>query len=302
MSPTAIILIIISAGMHAAWNLRSKSRSPSPMFFLATCVWTVIIFSPVVIHHADKLPAITTDVWKLLIATSFAQAVYFIGLGAAYRAGDMSIAYPLARSSPVIVVTFVSLVLGRGDQISSLCVAGIVLVVAGCFILPMRRFNDFRLSNYMNVCCLMALLAAFGTAGYSIIDDEALRRMRDSTGGAFDNVSAPMVYIVLQAATTSSWLGLFMLIYPGQRGEFAAIMRRNKRHAAVMAVMICVTYSLVLASMAFAKDVSYVVGFRQLSIPIGAMLGVWILREPCPKPKMIGIAVLLAGLVMVAVG
>ena len=38
-------------------------------------------------------------------------------LAAAYRSGDMSLAYPLARSSPVIVVAVVTMLLGRGDQV-----------------------------------------------------------------------------------------------------------------------------------------------------------------------------------------
>jgi hypothetical protein len=39
-------------------------------------------------------------------------------------------------------------------------------------------------------------------------------------------------------------------------------------------------YSLVLIAMSFAKNISYVVAFRQLGIPIGAILGMVILKEP----------------------
>jgi drug/metabolite transporter (DMT)-like permease len=302
MSATAIILIVVSAGMHAGWNYVGKNRRPSIAFFLGATALGTACLLPILVYHHAKLPLITADVWGLLLLTGVAQCAYFSGLGTAYRFGEMSIAYPLARSSPIIVVTFVSLVLGRGDQISTACITGAAMVVGGCFMLPMRRFTDLRLSNYLNVCCLMALLAAIGTSGYSIIDDEALRRMRAAPGDAFSTTTAPMIYIIIQGIFTSLWLAVVVLMHRGERTEMATVLRHGKRTAAVTGLVIYLTYGLVLASMAFAQNVSYVVAFRQLSIPIGAALGISLLKEPCPPPKLAGLLLLVAGLVLVAVG
>ena len=54
--------------------------------------------------------------------------------------------------------------------------------------------------------------------------------------------------------------------------------------------------------MAYVTDISYVAGFRQLSIPLGAGLGIVFLKEPCPAAKIAGIAVLFIGLVLIGVG
>ena len=62
------------------------------------------------------------------------------------------------------------------------------------------------------------------------------------------------------------------------------------------------TYGLVLASMAYVTNVSYVAAFRQLSIPIGAVLGLTIQREPRYLPKIIGIVIVSVGLILVGVG
>jgi uncharacterized membrane protein len=67
-------------------------------------------------------------------------------------------------------------------------------------------------------------------------------------------------------------------------------------------VTIFFTYTLVLFAMYLARDVSYIVAFRQLSVPIGAALGVLVLREPLHRPKIIGIAVVTVGLLLVALG
>ena len=54
--------------------------------------------------------------------------------------------------------------------------------------------------------------------------------------------------------------------------------------------------------MTHAKNVSYVVGLRQLSIPIGTILGVFLLKEKGSLPRFIGVGILFIGLVLVAIG
>ncbi len=63
-----------------------------------------------------------------------------------------------------------------------------------------------------------------------------------------------------------------------------------------------VGYSLVLVSVTFVKNVSYVLAFRQLSIPIGVILGMVLLKEPMYIPRIAGTAVLFIGLVLVTIG
>jgi uncharacterized membrane protein len=62
------------------------------------------------------------------------------------------------------------------------------------------------------------------------------------------------------------------------------------------------TYGLVLASMTYVTDVSYVAAFRQLSIPIGALFGIVLLKEQCPAPKLLGILIISIGLILVGIG
>ena len=73
-------------------------------------------------------------------------------------------------------------------------------------------------------------------------------------------------------------------------------------HATAAGVAIYVAYALVLVAMAFVDNVSYVVGFRQLCIPLGAAFGIGVLKEPAHKPKLVGLAIMLVGLILIAVG
>jgi len=54
-------------------------------------------------------------------------------------------------------------------------------------------------------------------------------------------------------------------------------------------------------SMNYVSNVSYVAAFRQLSIPLGAIFGMAFLKEPRHLPKIVGIAVIFVGLVLVGV-
>jgi drug/metabolite transporter (DMT)-like permease len=302
MTVTALILLVASVGLHAGWNLLGKKEHPSAAFFFVADILGSVVLLPVVVMYGSALLHFPARVWFLIFISGFFFTLYYASLAGAYRAGDMSVAYPLARSSPVIVVTFVTLVLGRGDQVTVRCIIGIVLVVGGCFLVPMKRFSDFRLRNYLNLMCLLALGAAVGTAGYSMIDDEALRILRGTAAMDVGITAMTMVFCFMETINCALWLGAFVLIWPGERGALRGVLRTRKARAALTGVAIYVTYILVLISMAYVRNVSYVVAFRQLSIPIGAALGVIILKEPRHVPKFVGTAVMLVGLILVGTG
>jgi drug/metabolite transporter (DMT)-like permease len=301
MTGVAILLLSVSAVLHASWNFISKSNSPSAAFLLVANTVGCVILVPVAVVFGVEYAAFPSSVWMLIIITGLFQALYYASLAGAYRSGDMSLAYPLARSSPVIVVTVVTFILGEGDTISLQCVVGIVLVVAGCSFVPLKTFSGFHLRNYLCRTCGFALLAAVGTAGYSIVDAEALRWLRESLSDESSIVVVTILYALAEAISSSLWLLLFVSVRKEEREQLTQVMKSGKRMALLAGVGIYLTYTLVLISMSWAKNVSYVVGFRQLSIPIGVMMGVFLLREPLYRPKAFGVVILLIGLVLIAV-
>ncbi|MBN1901855.1 EamA family transporter [Candidatus Sumerlaeota bacterium] len=303
MQLIAIILVALSAFIHAGWNLASKRQHPSAAFFLITSLTGILLFSPILFMYGrTALPGFSVKVWTFLVATGFFMALYYISLAGAYRSGELSVAYPLARSSPVIVVSVVAFLLGRGAQVSFICVLGIILVVGGCFLIPMQKFREFRLNRYLNATCGLALLAAIGTSGYSIIDDEALRTLRNNPDISLNTTQVTLLYSFCEALAVSLWLFLFIAVRRNGRLDMRETLRTKTRHAILAGLAIHITYAIVLVSLAFAKNVSYVVGFRQLSIPLGAVFGIVILKEQPHIPKIMGVAIMFIGLLLVAMG
>ena len=304
MSIIAVVLIVTSAFMHAAWNFVSKRRSPSLAFFFITAVSAAVLMSPTLFIHRQTLPLIPIFVWGLILATGVAQMVYFFGLAGAYKQGDISLAYPLARALPVLLIAVISLMLGKGGEIGRLGLAGMALITLGCIVLPLPHFQKVRPRDYLTVVTLMALIAAIGTTGYTLIDDQALRQLRDASAIELSNGEVTLLFISLQTISTAVMLGIGTLLYRPERVQLKGVIKNRSLiiTGLVTGVVIMATYGLVLTSMAYVTNVSYVAAFRQLSIPIGAVLGLTLQREPRYLPKLIGIGIVSVGLIMVGTG
>lgn len=299
MTPLALVLVIISTFMHALWNYLGKRRSPSASFFLLASFSTAVCLSPVLIYYRQALPQVLPAVGGLLLATGIFQAIYYIGLAGAYRFGQLSVAYPLARALPALLVTVVSALLMIGKPVGWLGWVGVVTVVAGCLAIPLTSFRAWRLSSYFNLCCALAFMAACGTTGYTIIDSQALARLRALPGLGMSALEIAVLFMVLETSAIALILSIYVLLNPAERKAFQEIRRNGWPYAALTGLIITVTYGLVLAAMAYVTNVSYLAAFRELSIPLGALLGMTLQKEPAPLPKLVGIGVVLVGLLLV---
>lgn len=302
MTTAAILLLALSALLHAAWNFVSKQNRPSAAFFLVANAFGCLVFVPAAVLYGRQYVLFSAHVWWLVVLTGSFLALYFVSLAGAYRAGDLSLVYPLARSSPAIVVVIVTVGLGQGDQIGLYCMLGILLVVAGCFLVPMKTFRDFRLKNYFCRTCALALLAAVGTAGYAVTDAEALRLLQARLPDGSGMVAITLLYALVEAVSGTVFLALYVAARATERVELARVVKSDCRVALLAGTGIYTTYGLVLLSMSLVDNVSYVVGFRQLSIPIGVAMAAVLLKEPITRPKLTGVAILVLGLLLIAIG
>ena len=225
MTLTAAVLVIISACMHAGWNVFSKSHSPTIGFFQIATLGTVFWFSPILFMTADLLAGISFSLWGILLVAGLFQALYYAGLASSYARGALSIAYPLARSFPLLIVVALTFAAGRGSDLSVLAILGSTAIVLGALILPMQSFRDFRLTNYLNGSCAFAVIAAVGTAGYSFVDDIGMHMIKRLPSEAAGWERA-LLYLVLECVFTAVWLQALMLFTEKSTARF----RANWRH------------------------------------------------------------------------
>jgi drug/metabolite transporter (DMT)-like permease len=297
MSLTAVVLLLLSALIHAGWNLLSKRSVPTAGFFVVANTLGAVVCLPWIVTYGSTVFRIPGPVWAFIGVTGLFQAIYLSSLAAAYRHGDLSTAYPIARSLPVVLVPLAALGLGRGEHLSILFFAGAVLVLAGGILVPMKGSLHFNNRTLQSRAFIMAVCAAIGTAGYSLIDDQALRLLRAALSGGRSSLPLTMIYLFFEALCCSAWL--FLVSFTERRKTANGIPLGT---AALAGVGMYLAYALVLLAMAHAREVSYIVAFRQISILAGAVMGVVILKEPAHRAKLAGIGLLFAGLTMVSMG
>ncbi len=148
MSLTAVFLLVIAAATHAGWNFLGKRQHPTSAFFLLANTLGCLYMAPVLIPYGRALGAFPAHVWPLIALSGLCDALYYAALAGAYRAGELSIAYPLARSLPVLFVALLTRALGQGSPLSGLALGGMALIVVGSLVLPTRRLAEWSLRSY----------------------------------------------------------------------------------------------------------------------------------------------------------
>lgn len=301
MDTTAIFLVLLSACMHAGWNFFSKSNSPTLGFFLLSTAGTCICFSPIIFFTYDLLPAMNRNLWGTLLIASFFHATYLTGLAGAYARGALSIAYPLARSLPLLLVTGITFLMGKGGELSLWATLGICAIIIGAFVLPMDTFHDLKWKNYCNTSCAFALVAAIGTTGYTFMDDLGMHQLSVITSPACGWMRA-MFFQSVECVFTGIWLTMLLRSSPESRIHLRQHWRIFLGKAIITGIAIGLTYGIILLAMLYASNVSYIIALRQLSIPVGAILGIRFLNERATLPRIFGVAILFTGLTLVALG
>src|SRR5687768_1514732 len=99
------LLIVISAITHATWNLIAKRAGGSQVFLGLSKLSEGIILAPAVILVLILNPAPIGQYWHLFVIGALFTTLNYISLGKAYSSGgNLSVVYPVARSSALTLV------------------------------------------------------------------------------------------------------------------------------------------------------------------------------------------------------
>ena len=295
MNLTAFLLILVSVFMHAAWTFLGKKESPSSAFFFVAAVAGGIFCLPFAIFSGVDFAAIPAKFWYILICSVSFNLVYFFALAAGYRSGDISLVYPLGRSLPVLLTAGVTILLQIGGKtLSQNALIGMAILFVGCVILPLQKWSDFKLKTYFSKVIFWVLLISFGTTGYTILDSMDMAILKTIH---FNNGILRAIFFMCAAEFLISF-GMFFIVLASRR-EREELKRISRSWTPYIAgVFTASAYILVLLAMNQVTNVCYIQAFRQMSLPLGMLAGVFILKESCSMPKIIGIILIVTGLVM----
>lgn len=293
MTWLGILLVALSALCHATWNLLSKSSNGPTAFSRQALRWSAICYAPLILLAQSQVQYSARYLLCILIS-GVAAGLYFFSLSKAYQYGNVSVAYPIARSFPILVVTWVAALWGRFPSVAGL--GGILLIISGCFVLPMNRFalaeDGFALRNYLNRSCGWALLAAFFTSLFAVVDKIAATGIPELGVSATLLTSINYVYLQNLMALIIMELACFGLKQPNPGVQ--------RPRAIVAGLIFLVSYSLILVAL-ISEPVAYVVSFRQISIVIAAVISLIWLEKARPVPRLAGILLIFIGVLLVGI-
>ena len=244
MSILAALLLTLSALLHAGWNLLSKKVSPTTSFFLLANGIASLCLSPLLFVYASVLDDFPKGVWLLIFYSGLFQALYMWGLAGAYSKGAISIVYPLLRAIPVLFVALLAFFLKQGETLSPIGICGIIVISAGCILVPMQSFRETKLSTFFNLSCLFALFSAAGTVGYTLIDSQALSLLRQTQEIELTVGEISLLYIFLDSLSCTFWL--LLLVLPNRTSR--KILRHNIAQNIPNAATAGITMSLMMRS------------------------------------------------------
>jgi len=282
MPVLAIFLLLISAALHALWNLLLKGSEEK---YIAMG-WQVIIGAFLSLGALFFTGIPPRSMWFFAFISGILEAVYFILLCLAYRDHDFSLIYPMARgTAPALLVLWAALFLGeKPSPGGSIGIALIILgiVVIGATSLLHNHENKPHLAGIA-----IALSVALVISIYTIIDGFAVKH-----GPSLPY--ALSMFVIVPFITTP-----FILRHYGWI-QMTGVWKGNWMRLLIIGLLGVVAYAIALFAYSFAP-LNYSEAIREVSVVIGAFAGWRFLGEKMGGYRPLGAAVIFAGILLIAI-
>jgi drug/metabolite transporter (DMT)-like permease len=282
MPISALILLFLSASMHALWNFLLKSAEEK---YIAMG-WQVIlsgIFSFALIFYSGLPPK---EMWFFAVISMLLEAIYFILLCIAYTDHDFSLVYPIARgAAPALLVLWSALFLR--EQLTIGGYSGLAMITGGIILIGATTLlkNNSEKPHLRGI--LTALSVALVISIYTFIDGTAVKSGPALPYGLSMFVMVPFV-------TTPYLVNRYGI------EAFKRTWKNYRGYLLMGGVLGLVAYMLALFAYTIAP-LSYSGAIREVSAVIGAFLGWRFLKEEMGGIRLVGSVIVFAGVMVIAV-
>ncbi len=275
----AAALVLLAALLHASWNALVKAGNDRLVVLtIANGIGVLISLS-----IAPFVPLPLAASWPFLLASVVLHTGYYFFLIRAYRVGDLSHVYPLARGlSPLLVALLAAMFANEVPPPWGM--VGIALACAGIASLAFDSGPPWRGDR-------RPLAYAVGTAifiaAYTLADGMGVRR----AGHA-------LAYIV--------WLmildGIPIICFAAyvRRHQLVASLRGNWRTGCVSGVLQFGAYALVIWAMSLGSMAS-VSALRETSVIFAAFIGAFVLKERVGALRIAAAILVALGIVLMRI-
>lgn len=279
MSWEVVLPVLLGAALHAAWNALVKGGSDR---FLDT-VLVVMGAGVVTALVVPFLPLPAPASWPYLAASVVIHLGYFVLMALAYRAGDLSLVYPLTRGTAPALTAVAAIALlnewptwGAWTGIALICI-GVLLLVADA-----RRPGGARAAS-----------VGFALTNAAVV---VLYTLLDGTGARLSG--QPFSYTAWMLLLTAGLLFVVAMIV-GKRRTIQHLAR-GWRIGVVGGGCTFASYALALWAMTHAP-IALVAALRETSIVFGVALAACVLKERITPLRYASIVAIVAGAISLKV-
>ena len=267
MDPGVAALVIASAVLHPLREVYIKDNAyPEGLAYAVMAMFALLAGIHVAVTGSDPWTAL--EVWPLVLASGTSVILYYLFTVACVRLGDVSVYYPIMRSSPLFVVVVGYFVLGQRYPLVLL--AGIAIVLVSAFLLQYERGGARVFDNWRALALAVAAMCAHGVI--TLVDAEAMRSVRPE-----EFFLVMYVLVVLPGMAV-----VFIVMRPPGRGALEHLFagwQATPWRFLLAGILSYVSYYLLLAAFHLGGNVAAVASLRQISIPVSVLLGALVLKE-----------------------
>ena len=289
MDPLVFWLVAGAAVLHVAWNVLLKTAG-DPLRAAAigmTSAAAVIVPAAAIGWFVIGRPSIPIEAIGLSIVSGVLEAAYFGFLAAAYRRGDLSVVYPIARGTAPLLAVAVGIGI-LGERLGAPGIAGVGLLLVGLLILQ-RPWRVLRAANRASgsgdAAVRFALATGVMIAAYSAVDRVGSRLVEPWFYAGLIWASC-MVFLWAYV-----WFRRVVLRAPAETGPF------DRRRAAIGGWITLSAYLLILVAFSVAP-LTAVAPLRESAIVLASGWGTMRLgegRDRSETIRRIGASALVVG-------
>ena len=274
MESNVFLLVIFAAILHAIWNGMVKNFGDK-----------VISVSAIVFGHVPMaiivmlfLPLPTLESVPYIILSAIIHQGYQYNLISAYRLGDLTRVYPIARGTGPIIATLISITF-LGLLISKFQILSIALICLGIVILCL--FSESLIKN--NKVVFYSLATGFFIGLYSLADGHGAR------------ISLSPLSFLGWSFILNAMIFPFVLKSMNYSNVFGRVMKEAKLIFWVGGTMSYIVYGIVV--WCFTKAPIPLVGaLRESGIIFSILIGVFFLKERMTFIKAGSIIIIFVGI------
>jgi drug/metabolite transporter (DMT)-like permease len=276
MTVLVVCLVLGAALMHASWNAILHSDADRLWSMTMMCMISAASGLP----FALALPAPAAASWPFIAASASVQIVYCLFLVRAYRSGELSQIYPIARGSAPFIVALGAAVFAH-ERPGAVALVGIACICGG--VISLARGKDRAAPAAVAIAVCTGVLIA----GYTLIDGMGARLSGNSyayTAWLFVCQGTPMP-----------------LIYLAIRRRLSIPLTRDTLLTLFGGVISALGYGSVILAMTLTPMGS-VAALREVSILFAVVIGRVFLKERISPARLAAGAVIAVGAGCLALG